>query len=460
MIPVIMSGGSGTRLWPVSRAQLPKQFCEIFGESLQALTLKRLLKLGSPWTITSKTLRAQTLRTLVSLDLPLDQVIYEPMSRNTAPAIALLCYHLSKFGQGDEILGVFPADHLIEKEDELYSALALAEAEAKRGKIVTLGIFPDHPATGFGYIETDAKVKTVQSKLTSYGVKSFHEKPSLEKAEMFIEAGGFYWNAGIFVFQIQTMISAFKRLQPKMWEAVESLGGDLSNLESVYTQLENVSIDYAIMEHLEPHELSCVPCDLGWSDVGTWDAIANLAGNRVGDSFVSVGAKNNFTFSHQKKTYAFLGVEDLIVIDTADAVLIAKKGTTQRVKDIVDILKSKNSKVVDEHLFDLRPWGEYEVLRDDDHFKSKIIKVLPEQQLSLQSHEKREEHWMVIKGLGEVVLNDQTIKVKPGTYIHIPLKAKHRMRNTGKEPLEFLELQLGSYFGEDDIVRYQDDYSR
>lgn len=460
MIPVVMSGGSGTRLWPVSRGKLPKQFCEIFDDSLQNLTVKRLAKLGSPWTITSLGLRDLTIRTLMNLNLPTDQVIYEPFAKNTAPAIATLCFLFQQKGMGEEILGVFPADHLIEKPEEFYKAITLAEKEAKTGKIVTLGIQPDHPATGFGYIETDSKTKHVNGTFTAYGVKSFHEKPSLEKAQTFIQSGGFYWNAGIFVFKVSAMIEAFNKLQPKMWQTISGLKADLSNLNEIYSQVENISIDYAIMEKLSTSQLSCVPCEIGWSDVGSWDAVADLFKGKKADHVIAVGAKNNFAFSTQDKKYAFVGVEDLIVVDTADATLITQKGATQRVKDVVDTLKIAKSKLADEHVYEHRPWGKYEILRDQENFKSKVIHVLPKQQLSLQSHTKREEHWLITKGHGEVVLNDEVIPVKPGTYIKIPLGAKHRMRNPGNEVVEFVEVQMGSYFGEDDIIRYQDDYKR
>jgi mannose-1-phosphate guanylyltransferase/mannose-1-phosphate guanylyltransferase/mannose-6-phosphate isomerase len=214
------------------------------------------------------------------------------------------------------------------------------------------------------------------------------------------------------------------------------------------------------MERLDSERISCVPCDIGWSDVGSWDAVVDLLKSDHQDSVIAVDAKNNFAFSHLEKQYAFVGVDNIVLIDTADATLVTQRGATQKVKTVSDVLRERGSSLADDHVFEARPWGRFEVLKSDNCFKSKIIQVLPQQQLSLQSHARREEHWVVTKGKGEVVINDNTLTVQRGSYVNIPLTAKHRMRNTGTEPLEFVEVQIGDYFGEDDIVRYQDDYQR
>lgn len=459
MIPVILSGGSGTRLWPASRTKLPKQFCEIFEQSLHSATIKRLTPIGSPWIITSQGLRDLTLRDAKSFGIPSHQVLLEPMSRNTAPAIALICHALEAQGQKDAIVGIFPADHLIENEADFQSALRLAEQEAAKGKVITLGIRPTQPATGYGYIQINAGAQGKQDNFESIKVEKFHEKPSLDLATQFLKAGNFFWNAGIFVFKVETMIAAFKKFQPKIWETISQIKPDLSNLKAAYEHVENISIDYAIMEKLDGEQLSCVPCDVGWNDVGSWDAIQEILGTDSTNK-VEIKAKNNFVHSALDKKYAFIDVDDLILVDTEDATLVAKKGSTQAVKEVVDALKATSPALTKDHTFELRPWGQYEILRDEMHFKSKVIQVLPFEQISYQSHAKREEHWLVTKGTGEVILNDQTIPVKAGTYVKIPLGAKHRIRNTSNEPVEFVEVQLGSYFGEDDIVRYQDDYQR
>jgi mannose-1-phosphate guanylyltransferase/mannose-6-phosphate isomerase len=460
MIPVILSGGSGTRLWPISRTKLPKQFCQIFEESLQVATLKRLVKIGTPWTVTSSTLKDLTLQTLKSLQLPTENVVFEPQGKNTAPAIALLCSLLQKKGMGHEVVGVFPADHLIEKEEAFLKANKIAETEAQNGKIVILGIQPTYPATGFGYIQT----QTSDAKLLSHPVLSFREKPTHETAVQFLKEGNFHWNAGIFIFKVDVMAAIFNQYQPEMWKLAQQIQIDLGNLTSIYSQFQNISIDYAIMEKLSSAQLSCIPCDLGWSDVGTWDSVAEVLEKdpqtKNNPQLVQVEGQNNFIHSLPEKTYACVGVDNLLVVDTADALLITQKGCSQKVKDVVDLLKEKKSKVIDEHVYEFRPWGKYEILKNTDTFKSKVIHVSPGQQISYQSHSKREEHWIITKGYGEVILDDKTIPIKPGSYINIPLGAKHRIRNTQDQVIEFVEVQLGTYFGEDDIVRYQDDYQR
>lgn len=459
MIPVILSGGSGTRLWPTSRTKLPKQFCELFAQSLHGSTLQRLIPMGSPWIITSSELRDLTLRDAKKNGIPTGQVLLEPMARNTAPAIGLICQILEKMGRSSEVVGIFPADHLIEAEDLFKKALHLAEDEAQKGRIVTLGIQPTQPATGYGYIQVAGMAQAHFETLESFSVQKFHEKPSRDLAESFLKAGTFFWNAGIFVFKVEAMINAFKRHQPQMWQALSELKADLSHLKEIYAKVESISIDYAIMEKLSSSELACVPCDIGWNDVGSWDAIQEILGSDSKNK-IEVGAKGNFIHSALDKKYAFIDVEDLIVVDTEDALLVCKRGSTQKVKDVVEGIKSQWPTLAREHTFELRPWGQYQILKNTPDFKSKVIEVLPQEQLSYQSHSRREEHWLVIKGVGEVVLNDKVIPVKAGTYINIPLGAKHRIRNTGHETIEFVEVQLGTYFGEDDIVRYQDDYQR
>jgi mannose-1-phosphate guanylyltransferase/mannose-6-phosphate isomerase len=462
MIPVILSGGSGTRLWPVSRTKFPKQFCDLFDEALQTKTLKRVSKFGNPIIVTSLLLRDFTQKKAIEAGFANTQVIFEPVGRNTAPAIALLCKYLEMKKLENEIVGVFPADHLIEKEDIFFSALELAETCARDKKIVTLGLKPSEPNTGYGYIQTDKQPYSYKKNVSSHGVLKFHEKPNYQMAKEFLREGNYYWNAGIFIFQVKHMIELLESLQPQIWDAFSGLKNDFSNIKEIYAQLPNISLDYAIMEKLSPDEMLCVPCDPKWNDVGSWDAVAEVYQHqgKANSHSIEVDSKENFVMPYEGKTYAFVGVEDLIVVDTGDATLITKKGHSQEVKTLVDRLKSSKSKLTEEHIFEERPWGRFEILRDFPHFKSKVIKVNPKAQISYQSHDKREEHWIITKGEGEVVLDEKILPVKKGSYIKIPLKSKHRIRNTGADVLEFVEVQLGSYFGEDDIVRYQDDYSR
>jgi mannose-1-phosphate guanylyltransferase/mannose-6-phosphate isomerase len=451
VIPAVLSGGSGTRLWPVSRANFPKQFCDLFEDSLQTLTLQRCQKLGPLWIVTGAGLKTLTEANLKDLELQNVNTIYEPVAKNTAPAVAVLAHVLVQKGLGQEVVGVFPSDHLIQNKEAFYQAVRDAEKLAGQNKIVTLGIKPDHPATGYGYIQKDKN---------SSQVLKFHEKPSLENAQKFLASGDFFWNAGMFIFKASTLLEKFQKLQPEIFKIVSTLKTDLSNLSEVYKQFPSISIDYAIMEKLSPEELACVPADMAWSDVGSWDAVAEVAGKGHTPSSMEVQGHGNFVFGRTDKMYSFVGADDLILVDTADAVMVVKKGSSQEVKQVVEALQKQGSSLVKDHVFERRPWGAFEILRDTDHFKSKVITVNPLSQLSYQSHAQRAEHWIITRGQGEVVLNDQIIAVKAGSHVHIPLGAKHRMRNTSAEVLEFVEVQLGTYFGEDDIVRYQDDYNR
>ncbi|MBY0316826.1 MAG: mannose-1-phosphate guanylyltransferase/mannose-6-phosphate isomerase, partial [Bdellovibrionales bacterium] len=443
MIPVVLSGGSGTRLWPLSRIKLPKQFCSIFEQSLHSMTLSRLAKWGTPYVVTSQTLKDLTVKNLNELGLKTDNVILEPLSKNTAPAVALLTVLLLRRGQGDSVAGIFPADHIIENEEKFTAAIHLAKEEALKGKVVILGIQPDYPATGYGYIQTGKDLLAQQGEFVSHPVLKFHEKPSLEKATQFIKSEGYYWNAGIFIFKVSAMADYFRTYQPSMWTDINKLNTDLSNIQEVYSSLDSISIDYAIMEKLLSDELACIPCDIGWNDVGSWDAISQILSGANPTNKIEVRSKHNYVQSSLKKTYAFVEVEDMIVVDTADALLISKKGASQGVKDVVDILKLRQSSLLKDHVFEERPWGRFEILKDTEIFKSKVVTVNPAQQLSYQSHSQREEHWLVTQGKGEVVLNDTTIPVNPGSYVKIPLGAKHRIRNIGEDPVEFVEVQLG-----------------
>lgn len=458
MIPVILSGGSGTRLWPLSRTKTPKQFCHFFDQTLQEKTIRRLSSIGQTWIVTNRDLKDQTLLQMRNLGLPLEHLVLEPFAKNTAPAVALISYLLSLRGIGPETIGIFPADQLIAQEKSFLAALKTAEAAALSGKVVTLGIRPHAPATGFGYIQVQAEGGKHSN--FAHPVERFHEKPDLPTAKKFLLSGDHFWNAGIFVFQVSKMCELFAKHQPQMWAQIQKIKADLSNLESVYKDIQSISVDYAVIEKLGPEELSCVPCDMGWDDVGSWDAIAEIKGKFEESQAITVEAENNFVHPIPNKSYSFAGVDDLIVVDTKDALMITRKGQSQKVKQVVDQVKIKTPILTMQHQDEERPWGGFEVLKDTEIFKSKVVMINPGQQISYQSHDKREEHWLIVQGFGEVILDDKVVPVQPGTYVKIPVKAKHRIRNTGEGLMQFVEVQLGSYFGEDDIVRYQDDYLR
>ncbi len=463
-LPVVMSGGSGTRLWPISRSKFPKQFCELLDQPLHTMTLKRLQKYQPPIIVTSINFRDLTESDLRVNHFKTEKVIYEPQPKNTAPAIALVCKYLELQKKTDQVVGVFSSDNLIMNEPAFYEAVDAAAIAADQNQIVTLGIKPHKPETGFGYIQVQDRAVGTQKPTA---VLKFHEKPTLDLAQNFLNAGTYFWNAGIFIFKVSKMIELFKKFEPEIWMQVSKLNKDFSNLSEIYASLKSISIDYAILEKLTSNELSCVTCDIGWSDLGSWDALAearNSIKKDQADQLTEVGAKGNAIIGLNEKNYSLIGVDDLIVVDTVDAMLICKKGESQKVKDVVDKLKINSKpefkKMTEEHVFENRPWGRFEILKNETHYKSKIIRVDAGQKISYQSHAKRSEHWILVKGLATVVLNDKEISVKAGEHIYIPQGAKHRIMNTSNSDVEFIEVQVGSYFGEDDIVRYQDDYGR
>lgn len=463
LIPIIMSGGSGTRLWPISRTKYPKQFCELLDKPLQTLTIERLQKYGAGLLVTSEKLKDMTEKDIIQNRLNIEKVLYEPTGKNTAAAVALACKYLQMTNRQEEVVGVFSSDALILKDQEFEGALSAAVRSAQENYVVTLGIQPRSAETGFGYIQVKERALDTQ-KATE--VLKFHEKPTAEKARSFLNDGHYFWNAGIFVFKVSLMIELFRQHEPEIWNRIDTLSADLENLNSIYSDIKNISIDYAIIEKLSGNQLRCVPCDIGWSDVGSWDALVEVTeglpftDGSLKKQPIQISAKGNNAFSKQKKKYSFVGCDDLIVVDTADALMVCKKGESQKIKDLVETLKLKDEKIVSEHVFENRPWGRFEVLRDESYFKSKIIRVEPGQKISYQSHAKRSEHWVVIKGEAVVILNDKEHILKQGEHIFIPQLSKHRIMNRSASVVEFIEVQVGSYFGEDDIVRYQDDYGR
>lgn len=447
MIPVLMSGGSGTRLWPVSRARLPKQFCDLFGEPLQSLTLRRLAPLGDPWIVTGLSLQSLTELNLTSAGVKAGEVLYEPVSRNTAAAIALLCRRLQMKGLGKEVVGVFPSDHLVTQEAEFRQAVKLAESLAKEGKVVTLGIRPDHPETGFGYIQTSEAVLRRDGNLSAQNVMGFHEKPTREKAESFLSQGHFYWNGGIFIFQTEKMAELLAKHEPAVWNPLMDLKDDLSNLSGIYEKIKSISIDYAVMEKIGgTGTLVCVPVDIGWSDVGSWDAVAEENRRRGassrGGTVRAVDSKNVFVESPAGKIVALIGVEDLNVIDTGDALLITKVGESQRVREIVDPLAKEKNHVVTDHPFQNQSWGRLEVLRDTQEFKSKMITVSARQKMSARASSEGGAHWIVVEGAGEIEMAQKIVSVGSGSHVHLPAGAEYVIRNQGETSMQIVEVQV------------------
>lgn len=472
MLPFVLSGGSGTRLWPVSREAFPKQFCNLFEEPLLRATLRRLRPLsqgGEVGVVGARRTGHLVRRALDELGIPDTWLLLEPEGRNTAPAVALLCHRLLQEGLGGEVAGSFHSDHRIPDEAAFRRAVRLAERAAEAGRVATLGVVPTRADTGFGYIEVADEVFLEEegapgevNPFRALAVRGFREKPDAETARRWTEAGSFLWNAGMFVFRADVMAAAFERLMPDLWKRIRTVEPDLSNLPDVYAGIEAESLDYGIMEHLD--EQVSIPCDLGWSDVGSWDEVARLreggTGTGQGEQVFDVGGSGSFVLPHRDRVYGLVGVDDLLVVDTADALLVARKGSSQAVKEVVERLREAGRPEADEHAFDVRPWGRFEVLRDEADFKSKVIRVDPGRRLSYQSHRHRAEHWVIVRGRAEVTLDDRLRHLGPGDHVFIPRGAKHRIANPGDEPVLFVEVQIGTYFGEDDIERYEDDFGR
>ena len=458
----ILSGGAGTRLWPVSREALPKQFHDLTGAGSPLLvqTLARVSDLGPVSIVTNQDLNASTAGLLNRYAYNRVQVVAEPCRRNTAAAVYLSAWKALRSEGPQALVAVLPADHIISDTRTFQALMEDARILANEGQVVTLGIKPTYPATAYGYIQYGDVIAASPGKRAKL-VKCFLEKPNEEKAAALIASGNVGWNAGIFIFKAQVMLDLFKKHMPAIPEAFAKLDESCSNLSEVYAKIPSISVDYAIMEKLS--DIVCLPADMGWTDVGSWEEISVLSKNAPKHPTQQVGGAGNFYSSiagQMAKQVAFVGLSDVIAVDTPDALLVMKKGSGQNVRDVVENLRGHGDGFIKTHTFEDRPWGRFEILMDTDYFKSKRITVLPGQKLSYQSHKKRAEHWIVVKGLAEVTLNDEVHQLKAGDHIFIPLGAKHRMANPGTEPMEFVEVQTGTYFGEDDIIRYQDNYGR
>ncbi|CAG4885568.1 Alginate biosynthesis protein AlgA [Paraburkholderia gardini] len=477
IIPVIICGGAGTRLWPVSREAFPKPLLKLAdGQSLLQKTFLRASHLANANEVVIVTNRETYFLTkdeCVEVESSVSQLgfILEPTARNTAAAIGVAAEVVREQHGGDAIMLVMPADQLIEDEKAFGVAVQHAVHSAQEGRLVTFGIRPTRPETGFGYIEYE--VKPLQGTEAVHKVVSFIEKPKPSVAEELVADGRHLWNAGMFCFTAETMLAELERHAPTVAEpalgavhdAKRSTSDDGYVIEldaAQFGKAEDISIDYAVMERSD--NVNVVPCEIGWSDIGSWLSISDLTpaderGNRIHGEAELYDVDNCFIRSDER-VIGVVGVRDLIVVDTADALLIAERGRAQDVKQIVTKLKRANHDAYRLHRTVHRPWGTYTVLEEGDRFKMKRIVVKPQASLSLQKHHHRSEHWIVVSGCAEIVNGDRVISLQPNESTYIPAGHKHRLINPGVMNLVLIEVQCGEYLGEDDIVRFDDIYGR
>jgi mannose-1-phosphate guanylyltransferase/mannose-6-phosphate isomerase len=471
--PVLLAGGSGTRLWPLSRKSYPKQFSNLIGDktlfqsSAQRLTSSETLEFVSHITVTNSDYRFIVGEQLQEVGIDPGPILIEPEAKNTAAAILAA----SIFAQSEDenaVLLVAPSDHVIPNKDDFHASIKVGLSHAQKQKMVTFGITPTHPETGYGYLEL-AK-DCIDDNGTS-NLEKFLEKPDLQDAKQMLEAGHYLWNAGIFLFRAQDMVDAFRTYAPEILElvskAVNEASSDLGFLRLAvepWSELEDISIDYAIMERAK--NLVAVPYASKWSDLGGWDAVwaeskSDSLGNVTSETAHAIECENSLLRSESSgQQVVGIGLSDIMAIAMPDAVLVAPKDRAQDVKKAVERLKAKDIAQAEIFPKDHRPWGWFESLALGDRFQVKRICVKPGAALSLQSHNHRSEHWIVVEGTAKVTIDDAIKLVSEGQSVYVPLGAVHRMENPGKLPMLLIEVQIGSYLGEDDIIRYEDLYSR
>ncbi|CAM3871222.1 mannose-1-phosphate guanylyltransferase/mannose-6-phosphate isomerase [Parendozoicomonas haliclonae] len=465
--PIILSGGSGSRLWPQSRSLYPKQFLALVDDHTMlqntVTRLNGLSYISVPVVIANEEHRFLVAEQLRQIDTRAEAIILEPVGRNTAPAVALAA--LKAVSNEDAVLLVLAADHAIASKDAFHAAIEAALPAAECGKLVTFGIVPSSPETGYGYIKADKSDDNV----SIMNVMQFVEKPDLETAKQYLASGNYFWNSGMFMFKASRYLEELGRYRPDILAACQSAmevqHTDLDFVrlnEEAFKSCPDDSIDYAVME--KTADAVVIPLDAGWSDVGSWSSLAdisnkdNLGNSTLGDTLLH-DTRNTYVRS-EKKLIATVGVDDLIITETDDSILVAHKDKVQDVKKIVEALKASGRSEAKLHRKVYRPWGCYDSIDAGERFQVKRITVKPGAQLSLQKHYHRAEHWIVVKGTALVTNGDKQILLTENQSTYIPIGEVHRLENPGKFDLELIEVQSGSYLGEDDIVRFEDTYGR
>lgn len=465
IIPVILSGGSGTRLWPLSRAAFPKQLISLVSDKTMIQeTVARLsgLEVSDPIIVCNEQHRFIIAEQMNQIGVKNPVILLEPVAKNTAPAIVAAALKAMQIDENSVIV-VLPSDHNIKDSKVFCEAVSLAAKEAQKGSLVTFGITPTFPATGYGYIESEKKEGETAS------IKRFVEKPNLETAKKYLDSGNFLWNSGMFIFKAASFIEEIKSLDNSIFEATsKSLLNAKVDLDFIRLEKESfeknpsISIDYAVMEKTKKGKV--IPLNAGWSDVGSWNSLWDVSekdssGNVVKGDAVLDGVENSFVFGKNRVVTA-IGLKDVVIVDTKDALLVADKSKSESVKNIVDRLKDSKNPAATENTIGYRPWGFYETIEKGERFKVKHITVKPGQKLSVQMHYHRAEHWIIVSGTAKVLNGEKELILTENQSTFIPLGTVHAIENPGKLPLEFIEVQSGSYLEEDDIVRFEDKYGR
>jgi len=465
IVPVILSGGSGTRLWPLSRKLYPKQYISLINETtlFQDTVMRLPDEVSSPLIICNEEHRFIVAEQLRQINSSNKGIILEPFGRNTAPAIAIAALNLLNENK-DPVLLVLSADHLIDNKEEFHKTIRIANKLAEQGSIVSLGVKPNKPETGYGYIEVDNSKKNQY-----YNIVSFREKPNTKIASKYLKSGKHYWNSGIFMFKASVYLQELKKYEPEIYNICKkSCINTLKDLDFIrldnkaFYKCPNISIDYAVMEKTKIGVV--VPFDGKWSDIGSWEALWDAkskdSNNNVSEGDVLLNKVYNSYIHSTNRLVSVNDVSDLVIIDTQDALLISNKTSSQEISKIVQKLKNNNRDESDNHRKVFRPWGYYDSIDFGLNFKVKRIFVNPGAKLSLQKHEKRSEHWVIVKGIASITSGERTFELKENQSTYIPKGELHRLANNEVKPLEIIEIQTGSYFGEDDIIRFEDDYHR
>ncbi|TAM36246.1 mannose-1-phosphate guanylyltransferase/mannose-6-phosphate isomerase [bacterium] len=461
---VILAGGVGSRFWPFSRELEPKQFMKVVGEdSLLQATIQRLRGVVEPariYIVTNNIYFYEVKAQVAEFGIPDENIILEPRGRNTAPAIGLCARLISRIDK-DALLLILPSDHYIKNAVNFRRTLKKALTCAKDDLLVTIGVKPTAASTGYGYIKIRGKAKPEKG-VEYFAVEKFLEKPDLNKARKYFKDKHFYWNSGMFIWKAKTFLEEVRKYLPKLHASLERIDS-VKDIPKIWPGIEAISVDYGIMEHSK--RIALIPADFYWTDLGSWEALTEIfpkdkQGNIAGSNTLSLDSRGVCVFSRGNRLVSAIGIKDTVIADTPDALLVCDRNKTQDVKRLVDKLRSLKRRERRAHLTERRPWGSFTILEKGDFFKIKLIEILPRRRLSLQRHKSRAEHWVVVTGSARVTSGKKIALVRSNQSIYIPQGVKHRLENHTAKPVRIVEVQTGSYLGEDDIERFKDDFKK